>query len=241
MADTIALVTGANKGIGKEISRQLSAKGVLVLMAARDRVRGEAAMAELRTQGLPVEFTEMDVTSQSSVDNAAAEVERRHGRLDILVNNAGVALDWIPGSELSVEGLEQTFEVNVFGVFRVTKALLPQLKKSKHGRIVNMSSGLGSLSLNADPRSSLRIRNMLLAYCSSKAALNMITVQFANELKDVGIKVNSANPGFTATDMNQHRGVRTVEQGAATPVRLAMLPDDGPTGGVFSDEGPVPW
>jgi len=241
MADTIALVTGANKGIGKEISRQLSAKGVLVLMAARDRERGESAVAELSAQGLPVEFTEMDVTSQGSVDKAAAEVERRHGRLDILVNNAGVALDWFPGSELSVEAFRQTFEVNVFGVFRVTKALLPLLKKSKHGRIVNMSSGLGSLSLNADPRSSLRIRNMLLAYCSSKAALNMLTVQFANELKDVGIKVNAANPGFTATDMNQHRGVRTVAQGAAAPVRLALLPDDGPTGGAFSDEGPVPW
>ena len=241
MADTIALVTGANKGIGKEISRQLSAKGVLVLMAARDRERGESAVAELSAQGLPVEFTEMDVTSQGSVDKAAAEVERRHGRLDILVNNAGVALDWFPGSELSVEAFRQTFEVNVFGVFRVTKALLPLLKKSKHGRIVNMSSGLGSLSLNADPRSSLRIRNMLLAYCSSKAALNMLTVQFANELKDAGIKVNAANPGFTATDMNQHRGVRTVAQGAAAPVRLALLPDDGPTGGAFSDEGPVPW
>jgi NAD(P)-dependent dehydrogenase (short-subunit alcohol dehydrogenase family) len=241
MADTIALVTGANKGIGREISRQLSAKGVLVLMGARDRERGESAAAELRAQSLAVEFTQMDVTSQPSVDHAAAEVERRYGRLDILVNNAGVALDWIPGSELSVEALRQTFEVNVFGVFRVTKALLPLLKKSKHGRIVNMSSGLGSLSRSADPSSPLTIRNMLLAYCSSKAALNMITIQLANELKNVGIKVNSANPGFTATDMNQYRGVRTVEQGAATPVRLALLPDDGPTGGVFSDDGPVPW
>jgi NAD(P)-dependent dehydrogenase (short-subunit alcohol dehydrogenase family) len=241
MADTIALVTGANKGIGREISRQLSAKGVLVLMGARDRERGESAAAELRAQSLAVEFTHMDVTSQSSVDHVAAEVERRYGRLDILVNNAGVALDWIPSSELSVEALRQTFEVNVFGVFRVTKALLPLLKKSKHGRIVNMSSGLGSLSRSADPHSPLTIRNMLLAYSSSKAALNMITVQLANELKNVGIKVNSANPGFTATDMNQHRGARTVELGAATPVRLALLPDDGPTGGVFSDDGPVPW
>jgi NAD(P)-dependent dehydrogenase (short-subunit alcohol dehydrogenase family) len=149
MAETIALVTGANKGIGREISRQLSAKGVLVLMGARDRERGESAAAELRAQNLAVEFTEMDVTSQPSVDRAAAEVERRYGRLDILVNNAGVALDWIPGSELSVEALRQTFEVNVFGVFRVTKALLPLLKKSTHGRIVNMSSGLGSLSRSA--------------------------------------------------------------------------------------------
>jgi len=241
MADTIALVTGANKGIGREISRQLSAKGVLVLMGARDRGRGKSAAAELFAQGLTVEFTEIDVTSQSSVDNAAAEVARRYGRLDILVNNAGVALDWIPGSELSVETLQQTFEVNVFGVFRVTRALLPLLKKSKRARIVNISSGLGSLNRNADPDSSITVRNMLLAYCSSKAALNMITIQLANELKNDGIKVNSANPGFTATDMNQHRGVRTVEQGAGTPVRLALLPDDGPTGGVFSDDGPEPW
>jgi NAD(P)-dependent dehydrogenase (short-subunit alcohol dehydrogenase family) len=241
MAETIALVTGANKGIGREISRQLAAKGILVLIGARDRDRGEKAAADLRAQGLPVEFVQIDVTSQPSVDHAAAEVERRHGRLDILVNNAGIALDWFPGSELTVEALQQTFDTNVFGVFRVTKALLPLLKKSTHGRIVNMSSGLGSLTRNADPGSTLTIRNMLLAYCSSKAALNMMTVQFANELKNAGIKVNAANPGFTATDMNQHRGVRTVEQGAATPVRLALLPDDGPTAGVFSDDGPEPW
>ena len=143
--------------------------------------------------------------------------------------------------ELTVETLQKTFDTNVFGVFRVTKALLPLLKKSKHGRIVNVSSGLGSLTLNARPNSPLAVGNILLAYSSSKAALNMITVQFANELKSAGIKVNSANPGFTATDMNQHRGTKTVEQGAATPVRLALLPDDGPTAGVFSDDGPEPW
>ena len=241
MAETIALVTGANKGIGKEISRQLAAKGILVLMGARDRERGEAAASDLRAQGLPVEFIPIDVTSQPSVDRAAAEVESRHARLDILVNNAGIALDWYPGSQLTVEVLQDTFETNVFGVFRVTKALLPLLRKSQHGRIVNLSSGLGSLTRNAASDGSLTIQNMLLAYCSSKAALNMITIQFAKELKDAGIKVNSANPGFTATDMNQHRGPRTVEQAAATPVRLALLPDDGPTAGVFSDEGAEPW
>jgi NAD(P)-dependent dehydrogenase (short-subunit alcohol dehydrogenase family) len=241
MADTIALVTGANKGIGREISRQLAAQGTLVLVGARDRERGENAVAELRAMGHPVEFIQIDVTSQSSVDRAAAEVERRHGRLDVLVNNAGVAFDWFPASELSVDILEKTFETNVFGVFRVTKALLPLLRKSKHGRIVNVSSGLGSLARSADPHSTLAIRNQLLAYSTSKAALNMMTIQLANELKSAGIKVNSANPGFTATDMNQNRGPRTVEQGAATPVRLALLPDDGPTAGVFSDDGPDPW
>jgi NAD(P)-dependent dehydrogenase (short-subunit alcohol dehydrogenase family) len=210
-------------------------------MGARDRERGEKSVADLRAEGLPVEFMQIDVTSQPSVDNAAAEVERIHGRLDILVNNAGIALDWFPGSELTVETLQQTFDTNVFGVFRVTKALLPLLKKSKHGRIVNVSSGLGSLTLHTQPNSPLAVGSILLAYSASKAALNMITVQFANELRSAGIKVNSANPGYTATDMNQHRGTKTIAQGAATPVRLALLPDDGPTGGVFSDDGPEPW
>jgi NAD(P)-dependent dehydrogenase (short-subunit alcohol dehydrogenase family) len=241
MTETIAFVTGANKGIGREISRQLAAKGILVLMGARDRARGEKAVADLSAQGLTVEFIEIDVTSQSSVEKAAAEVERRYGRIDILVNNAGIALDWYPSAELTVEVLQKTFETNVFGVYRVTKALLPLLKKSQHGRIVNISSGLGSLARNADPNSTLAVRNILLAYCTSKAALNMLTVQFGNDLKSTGIKVNSANPGYTATDMNENRGPRTVEQAAATPVRLALLPEDGPTAGVFSDTGPDPW
>jgi NAD(P)-dependent dehydrogenase (short-subunit alcohol dehydrogenase family) len=241
MTETIALVTGANRGIGKEISRQLAAKGVLVMMGARDQERGEKAVAEFKAQGLPAESIQLDVTSQASVENAAAEVERRHGRLDILVNNAGIALDWVPASELTADELQKTFETNVFGVFRVTKAFLPLLERSKRGRIVNVSSRIGSLAVNADKNNSLAARNMLLAYAASKAALNMITIHFANLLKSAGIKVNSGNPGFTATDMNRHTGTKTVEQGAATPVRLALLPDDGPTGGVFSDEGPEPW
>ena len=201
----IALVTGANKGLGKEISRQLSAKGHLVVMGARDRQRGEEVAAELRVQGLPVEFIPLDVTSQASVDDAAAEVERRFGRLDILVNNAGVRLDWSAGSELTVETLRETLETNVFGVFRVTKAVLPLLRKSMHGRIVNLSSGLVSLTWNADPNSPLPShRHMSLAYSSSKAALNMTTVQLADELKSARIKVNSADPGSTAPDNVAH-------------------------------------
>jgi NAD(P)-dependent dehydrogenase (short-subunit alcohol dehydrogenase family) len=168
MTETIALVTGANKGIGREISRQLAGKGVRVLLGARDRSRGEKAAAELSGQGLPVEFLQLDVTSQPSVDEAAREVERRCGRLDILVNNAGIALDWLPPSELTTAALEQTFATNVFGVFRVTKAFLPMLKKSPRGRIVNVSSALGSLNRQADPNSTLAARNQLLAYCSSK-------------------------------------------------------------------------
>lgn len=241
MTERIALVTGANKGIGREISRQLASKGVYVLMGARDRGRGEQAAYELHSEGLPVEWVHMDVASDDSVEWARQEVEARHGRIDILVNNAGIAIDWFSPVELSATDLQKTFDTNVFGVFRVTKAMIPLLKKSKHGRIVNISSTLGSLSLAADPNATLGVRNILLAYCSSKAALNMMTIQFASLLKDSGIKVNSANPGYTATDMNQNRGVRTVQQAAVTPVRLALLPDDGPTAGVFSDDGAEQW
>lgn len=241
MAETIALVTGANKGLGKEISRQLAAKKILVLMGARDRERGEKAVADLRGEGLQTEFIPMDVTSQRSVDDAATEIERCYGRLDILVNNAGIALDWLPGSRLTVDVLQETFETNFFGVFRVTQAVLPLLKKSKGGRIVNLTSGNGSFGFMGNPKVPLPDRSTLLAYASSKAALNMMTVRLANELKAAGIKVNAADPGFTATEMNQFRGTRTVAEGAATPVRLALLADDGPTGGVFGNDGPEPW
>ena len=241
MEETIALVTGANKGIGKEISRQLAAKQILVFMAARDRERGEKAVADLKAEKLNVEFIRVDVTSQQSVDDAAAEIERRYGRLDMLVNNAGIALDWLPGLELTVDVLRETFETNVFGVFRVTKAVLPLLKKSKRGRIVNLTSGNGSFGFFTNPNVPLPDRRTLLAYASSKAALNMMTVRLANQLKDQGVKVNAADPGFTATDMNQFRGTRTVEEAAAMPVRLALLPDDGATGGVFGNDGPEPW
>ncbi len=237
----VALVSGANKGIGKEISRQLATEGVMVLMGARDQQRGEKAVADLQAQGLPVEFIQLDVTSQASVDEAVAEVVRRHGRLDILVNNAGVNIDWMPASDLTLDGLQTTFDTNVVGAFRVTKAMLPLLRKSRQGRIVNLTSGNGSFGFNTNPHIPLPPRNTLLAYASSKAALNMMTLRLADDLKSAGVKVNAADPGFTATDMNQFRGTRTVEEGAATPVRLALLPDDGPTGGVFGDDGQEPW
>jgi NAD(P)-dependent dehydrogenase (short-subunit alcohol dehydrogenase family) len=240
-AQKIALVTGANKGIGKEIARQLAAKGVLVLLGARDRKRGEQAEADLRGQGVSVQFIPLDVTDQRSVDQAAARVAQKYGRLDILVNNAGIALDWVPPSELDPEILKETYETNVFGPFRVIKAMLPLLKKSKAGRIVNVSSALGSMTLAAASGGPFQGANHLMAYCSSKSALNAMTLALAKDLKSAGIKVNAANPGYVATDMNDNKGVRTVEQGAATPVRLALLADDGPTGGCFSDEGVVPW
>jgi len=236
----IALITGANKGIGKEIARQLGAQGMTVLLGARDKTRGAEAAGELTRKGLDAHALLLDVTDQSSIDDAASQIESEWGRLDALVNNAGIALDRVPPSQLDLDTLRRTYDTNVFGVFAVTKALLPLLRKSDAGRIVNLSSGLGSLAQNSDPQWEFAGVKPL-AYNSSKTALNMMTVLFASELRDTPIKVNAADPGFTATDLNQHRGTRTVEQGAAEAVRLATLPADGPTGGYFSDNGPVPW
>ncbi len=241
MADKkIALITGANKGIGKEIARQLGASGMTVLIGARDAARGKEAADELKIGGADACPILVDVTDQAGIDAAAAQVEQDYGRLDVLVNNAGIALDAGPASTLELDTLRRTYETNVFGVFSVTKAFLPLLQKSEAGRIVNMSSGLGSLTQNSDPNSEYAAVKPL-AYNSSKAALNMMTVIFAAELKDTAIKVNAADPGYTATDLNQHRGPRTVAQGATIAVRLATLPEDGPTGGYFDENGVVPW
>ena len=243
MSDTkIALITGANKGIGKEIARQLGALGMTVLIGARDAQRGEEAAAGLKANGADAHAVMIDVTDQATIDAAAAKIESEYGRLDVLVNNAGISLDGGPSSALTLEltNLRRTYETNVFGVFSVTKAFVPLLERSDAGRIVNMSSGLGSLTGNSDPNGQYASIKPL-AYNSSKAALNMMTVIFAAELKDTKVKVNAADPGYVATDLNQHSGHRTVEQGAAEPVRLATLPEDGPTGGYFDENGSVPW
>ena len=241
MADQkIALITGANKGIAKEIARQLGAKGLTVLIGARDEKRGAETAAELKNEGINAYAITLDVTNQTSIDEAAGKIENDYGKLDVLINNAGIALDQVPPSQLDMEILRRTYETNVFGVFAVTKAMLPLLKKSEAGRIVNMSSGLGSLAQQSDPNWPFAAVN-LLAYNSSKTALNAITVQFAKELQSTPIKINAADPGYTATDLNQNRGTRTVEQGATAAVRLATLPADGPTGGYFDEDGIVPW
>ena len=236
----VAVVTGANKGIGLEIARQLAREGLTVHLGARDEARGRAAAEKLRADGLDVRPLRLDVTSDGSVAAAAAVLEAEEGRLDVLVNNAGIAIDDGPPSRVSGDALRRTYETNVFGVVRVTQAFLPLLRRSAAGRIVNLSSGLGSLTLNSDPTSPFAAVKYL-AYNSSKSAVNAITVQFAHELRNTPIKVNAADPGYVATDMNRQQGVRSVEQGAATPVRLALLPPDGPTGGYFNDDGPVPW
>ena len=241
MADEkIALITGANKGIGKEIARQLGAQGFVVLIGARDEGRGAEAAAELTQVGIHAHVLALDVTEQKSIDAAAHKIETDYGRLDVLVNNAGIALDRQPPSQFDMGSLRQIYDTNFFGVLAVTKAMLPLVKKSDAGRIVNMSSGVGSLTQQSDPNWEYAAITAI-AYPSSKTAVNAITVQLAKELKDTPIKVNAADPGFTATDLNQNRGTRTVQQGATAAVRLATLPEGGPTGGFFDENGPVPW
>lgn len=237
----IALVTGANKGIGLAIAHRLAESGALVLLGARDDARGEAAVDSLRTQGLDAKFIKLDLDDIPSIETAAKSILEAHGRLDILVNNAGVtdAGDG-PTGEASVDAVRRIFDTNFFGAIAVTQAMLPLMRKSAAGRIVNVSSGLGSLTLNSDP--SWEFAGVKpLGYNTSKAALNMMTVVLAAELRETGIKVNAADPGYTKTDLNGNSGYQTVEQGAAAAVRLALLPNDGPTGGFFSADREEPW
>ncbi len=237
----IALVTGANRGIGLEVTRQLAQDGCMVWLGARDAERGEAAAAALRAKGADVRFQSLDVTNDESVAAAVQRVEAMSGRLDILVNNAGVALDDnIPPSQLALQMLRATFEVNFFGCIRVTQAFLPLIRKSAAGRIVMVSSDIGSHAHQTNPEFPYYGLNPM-AYISSKTALNAVTIAFAKELRDSGIKVNAANPGFTATDLNDYQGVYTVEQGATPIFKLATLPDDGATGTFLGPEGPEPW
>jgi NAD(P)-dependent dehydrogenase (short-subunit alcohol dehydrogenase family) len=238
----VALITGANKGIGLEIARQLGSRGATVLVGSRDIGRGEEAANKLRLNQIHARAVQLDVIDQKTIDSASKQIESEFGKLDILVNNAGILVngDRLPPSQVDTETLRQTYETNVFGVFAVTKAMLPLLKKSKAGRIVNLSSGLGSLTQNSDPNYEF-VDFKLLGYNSSKTAVNAITVLLAAELKDTPIKVNAADPGFTATDINQYQGDRSVEQGAIAAVRLATLPDDGSSGGFFDENGVVPW
>jgi NAD(P)-dependent dehydrogenase (short-subunit alcohol dehydrogenase family) len=237
---TVALVTGANKGIGFEIARQLAGLGMIVLIGARDEDRGKRAEKELREEGGDVRFTCLDVVNSATLKKTAGVVAE-YGQLDILVNNAGIAGSFggLP-SETSADQLRQVYETNVFGVVSVTNAMLPLLRRSPAGRIVNMTSDLGSLTLN-DGRDAVFASVNLIAYQSSKTALNAITVAYAKELRETNIKVNAANPGFTATDLNGHRGTRTPKQAAAIAVRLATLGPDGPTGTAQSESGTVPW
>lgn len=237
----VALITGANKGIGFEVARQLGRRGCTVLVGARDKKRGEEAAAKLAAEDLDARYIDIDVTVPATVAAAADRIAGEFGRLDILINNAGIAVQGDgPPATSGIPGIEQTLRVNFIGAVAVSQALLPLLRKAPSARIVNVSSGLGSLTKNGNP--ALYFSGLqYFGYSASKAALNMLTVQLAYELGDTAIKVNSAEPGYTATDLNQHRGPQTVEEGSEEIVRLALLGDDGPSGTCSDRKGIMPW
>jgi NAD(P)-dependent dehydrogenase (short-subunit alcohol dehydrogenase family) len=236
----IALVSGANKGIGYEIARGLGAKKITVLVGARDEARGQAAVDKLKAEGSDARFVQLDVTDGGTIQRAAEWIEREFGRLDILVNNAGIGEWGVKPSDADLGKVREIYETNLFGPMAMSQAMLPLLRKSKHGRIVNVSSSLGSMTL-ASQRNSAMAQFVVLGYNTSKSALNSMTVQFANELQDTPIKVNAVCPGYCATDINGNSGPRTAAQGAVAAIQYATIGDDGPTGGYFNDEGRVPW
>jgi NAD(P)-dependent dehydrogenase (short-subunit alcohol dehydrogenase family) len=244
MADRpVALVTGANKGLGKEAVRQLVARGMTVVLGSRDPERGVAAARELNADGAVVPVR-LDVTDSASVDAVAELLRRDYGRLDVLVNNAGTVVDRFAADTTAVQ-MRRTFEVNVFGVVTVIHAMLALLRASAAPRIVNVTSTTASLGMTSGGTDFGGDADRRMAYSSSKTALNMLTVQYARAFaNDPGlsqIKINSATPGYVATDLTGQRGTRTVEEGVRAIVGLATLPDDGPTGGFFNDQGRVPW
>ncbi|MCM2402487.1 SDR family oxidoreductase [Rhizobium sp. S153] len=243
MTDTnrIALVTGANKGIGLEIARQLAKAGVTVLMGARDLKRGQAAAGELVQAGLAVEAIEVDLNNEATITAAAAAISSRHGRLDILVNNAGIVdAEDGPPTVATVAAARRLMETNFLGTLAVTQAMLPLLRRSKAGRIVNLSTTLGSLAVNGDPTSPY-YEARLMGYNASKAALNMLTVQLAAELKNTPIVVNSVAPGYVKTDLTGGNGFMTPEEGARLPVEYALLGADAVSGRFVAPDGPVAW
>jgi len=236
----VALVTGANKGIGFEVARGIAKAGYVVLLGARNPTTGLVAAKTLTSEGLDVRFVELDVTRMETISTAAARIETDFGQLDVLVNNAGIAdpRDG-PPSRVTVDVIERVLRTNFLGAVAVAQAALPLLRKADAGRIVNVSSDLGSITRHGDPAWKYA-QVKVLGYCASKAALNMFTVQLAFELKDFGITVNSVNPGFTATDLNAQRGQQTVEEGAAEIVRVA-LQEQGPSGKFLEAGGELVW
>ena len=231
--DKISLVTGANRGIGLEVARQLALQGFKTILGARDEQKSKSAASLLQQSGVEVIPVQLDVTEQKSIDAARQIVEQRFGKLDVLVNNAGILYDdWQRAETANFEIVHQAFETNTLGAWRVCQAFIPLLSKSKQGRIVNVSSESGSLTLMGGGTP---------AYSVSKVALNALTRMLAHELGPKHILVNSVCPGWVATDMGGPNAPRTVEEGAASVMWAAMLPDDGPTGGFFRDGKPLPW
>jgi NAD(P)-dependent dehydrogenase (short-subunit alcohol dehydrogenase family) len=239
----VALISGANKGIGFETARQLGKQGVIVLLGARDLAKGQAAAEQLKKESIDARAVKFDVVNNADVKAAADQIEKEFGKLDILINNAGVMFEPIGGNNTSTvpdDVIRKTFDTNFFSAISVTKAFLPLLKKSDAGRIVNVSSILGSLALHASEGSPI-YEAKALAYDASKAALNAFTIHLAHELKGTKIKVNSAHPGWVKTDMGTDAAPMDIVDGAKTEVELATLSADGPTGGFFHMGEAISW
>jgi NAD(P)-dependent dehydrogenase (short-subunit alcohol dehydrogenase family) len=243
-SDKVAFITGGNKGLGLETARQLGKLGITVVIGSRDLERGVAAANKLKGEGIQADAIRFNVTTPADYQAAYDYFDQRYGRLDILVNNAGVSKENIfagnKTSATSAETLRETFDTNFFAVVALTQALLPLIRKARAGRIVNLSSILGSNTLHATPGSPI-YEAKVLAYDASKAALNTFTTHLAHELRDTKIKVNSAHPGWVKTDMGTDAAPMEIPDGAKTSVRLATLPEDGPTGGYFHMEDALPW
>ena len=243
MDNRVALITGANKGIGFETARQLGQEGVTVLVGARDAKKGEAAAETLRREKIEAHALTIDVSDEASIREAVKQVESDYGRLDILVNNAGVMVDdeKKKPSEQSLETWRKTFETNLFGLIVTTQAFLPLLRKSEAGRIVNLSSILGSITFHAKPGSPIYDSKSYTSYNVSKSAVNAYTVQLAYELKDTKIKVNAAHPGWVKTEMGGEGATMELDDGAKTSVALATLGPDGPNGAYIHMGESLPW
>lgn len=234
----VALVTGANKGIGLEIARQLAQAGVHVIIGARDDGRGLAAVDDLAAQNLVAQFVRLDLDDLASAETVATKIRSEHGKLDILINNAGIFdfADAAP-SMASIDAVRRVMEVNFIGALAVTQAMLPLLREAPSGRIINLSSSLGSLTLNGDPASTYYSQRYI-GYNASKAALNMLTIQLSEELRGTDIVVNSVSPGFVKTDLTGY-GNMTPEEGAKLPVQFALSGEE--TGGFVEPDGKTPW
>jgi NAD(P)-dependent dehydrogenase (short-subunit alcohol dehydrogenase family) len=241
-AKKVALITGANRGIGFETAKQLGEQGITVVLGARKLSVAEEAAAKLKEQGIDAYGIQLDVTSPGDRVTAAKFLEDKFGKLDILINNAGVGAAGglrDVNSQTSDEELQRVFGTNLFAVVSLTRELLPLIMKSPAGRIVNLSSILGSLAMHADPKNPLGIK--IFAYDASKTALNAYTIHLAYELKSTPIKVNSAHPGWVKTEMGTDAAPMEIVDGAKTSVRLALLGPDGPTGGFFHLDQTLPW
>lgn len=241
----VAFITGGNRGLGLETARQLGKlQGIKVIIGSRDLDKGKAVAEKLRADGANVEAIRFDVTQSADYKEAYDYFDKNYGKLDILINNAGIAREGFDqpnnASTVSPAVLREIFDTNFFGTIELTQVLLPLIKKAPEGRIVNLSSILGSLTLHSDPQSPI-YGFKVLGYNSSKAALNSFTVHLAYELRDTKIKVNSAHPGWVKTDMGTDAAPMEIPEGAKTGVELATLPANGPTGGYFHLGQTLPW